>query len=98
MPQSYPAGVSKGVHCMHRFLTVYDRHGDDDGEGTLQPEWEINRKDLVLLNKVGDGEYGTVYRAKWLGSSVAVKVLKGSDAVGLGDLRWAFSHSSPSTV
>ncbi|KAK9786069.1 hypothetical protein WJX73_002690 [Symbiochloris irregularis] len=74
--------------ALARYHSVYDRFcKDGDDDDGLQPEWEINRDELELLNQVGTGEYGTVYRAKWLGSIVAVKVLKGCDAVTLGDLR-----------
>lgn len=37
--------------------------------------------------QVGEGEFGIVYKAKYLGTMVAVKVLKNNDAVALGDFR-----------
>ena len=41
--------------------------------------------------QVGKGEFGTVHLAKWLGATVAVKVLKGCDSVALGDFRCALA-------
>ena len=75
------------IYLGYRYLTVYDRPCHEEGQASLQPEWELDRKDLQILNQIGAGEFGTVHRAKWLGSLVAVKILKGSDAVALGDLR-----------
>ncbi|BDA49507.1 Integrin-linked protein kinase 1 [Coccomyxa sp. Obi] len=59
----------------------------DDGDEALQPEWEIDPKDLQILEKVGEGEFGTVHKAKWYGTIVAVKILRRSDAVAVGDFR-----------
>lgn len=59
----------------------------DDQDEALQPEWEIDPKDLQILEKVGEGEFGTVHRAKWYGTIVAVKILRRSDAVAVGDFR-----------
>jgi Ca2+-binding EF-hand superfamily protein/tRNA A-37 threonylcarbamoyl transferase component Bud32 len=39
-------------------------------------EWEVHFDDLALGKQIGDGVYGTVYIAKWKGSTVAAKVLK----------------------
>jgi hypothetical protein len=36
---------------------------------------------------VGEGEFGTVYKAQYLGTTVAVKVLKDDNAVAIGDFR-----------
>ena len=36
---------------------------------------------------MGEGEFGTVHRAKWYGTVVAVKILRRSDAVAVGDFR-----------
>ncbi|XP_030489676.2 serine/threonine-protein kinase CTR1 isoform X2 [Cannabis sativa] len=36
-------------------------------------------RELALEEKIGSGSFGTVYRAKWRGSDVAVKVLKEQD-------------------
>ena len=35
----------------------------------------------------GEGEFGVVYKARWHGSLVAVKVLKDMNAMALGDFR-----------
>ncbi|KAK9904893.1 hypothetical protein WJX75_005037 [Coccomyxa subellipsoidea] len=67
-------------------LSGFVRMWDDDDEA-LQPEWEIDPKDLQILEKVGEGEFGTVHKAKWYGTIVAVKILRRSDAVAVGDFR-----------
>ena len=36
--------------------------------------WVINYKQLQIEKKIGTGTYGMVYRAKWKGVDVAVKV------------------------
>lgn len=41
-----------------------------------------------MQEKVGEGEFGIVYKAKYFGTTVAVKVLKDQDAVALGDFRY----------
>eukprot|EP00877_Chromochloris_zofingiensis_P012895 jgi/Chrzof1/785/Cz01g28220.t1 len=51
------------------------------------PEWELNPKELKLVERIGGGEFGEVYKAKWHGSYVAAKVLKRSDEIALGDFR-----------
>ena len=51
------------------------------------PEWEVNPKELKLVERIGSGEFGEVYKAKWHGSYVAAKVLKRSDEIALGDFR-----------
>ncbi|KAI8477395.1 MAG: protein kinase [Monoraphidium minutum] len=55
--------------------------------GELDPEWEVDPKKLQFEDKVGEGEFGIVYRATYLGTPVAVKVLKDNNAVALGDFR-----------
>jgi len=52
----------------------------------------------VSCAQVGEGEFGTVHRAKWYGTIVAVKILRRSDAVAVGDFRYLSSSSlSPAT-
>lgn len=41
----------------------------------------------MLCAQVGEGEFGTVYKAQYLGTTVAVKVLKDDNAVAIGDFR-----------
>lgn len=43
--------------------------------------------ELQLIDKIGSGEFGDVYKAKWHGSYVAAKLLKRSDEIALGDFR-----------
>ena len=35
--------------------------------------WEINPVDIKYLNRIGQGNFGEVWRANWLGTIVAVK-------------------------
>ncbi|CAM6084867.1 unnamed protein product [Calypogeia fissa] len=42
-------------------------------------EWEIRWEDLIMKERVGAGSFGTVHRADWQGSDVAVKVLMEQD-------------------
>eukprot|EP00798_Chlamydomonas_sp_ICE-L_P006021 gene6021-5329_t len=51
------------------------------------PEWEIDPNDLTLMEKIGEGEFGIVHKARWHGTIVAVKILKETGAVALGDFR-----------
>ena len=37
---------------------------------------QIPRGDVQLANTLGEGAFGTVYKGKWRGTWVAVKVLK----------------------
>lgn len=37
--------------------------------------WEIEANEVMLLNRIGSGSFGTVYKGKWHGD-VAVKILK----------------------
>nr|XP_027203646.1 probable serine/threonine-protein kinase tsuA [Dermatophagoides pteronyssinus] len=41
-------------------------------------EWEINRTDIIMKQKLGGGQYGDVYEARWrkYNMTVAVKTLK----------------------
>lgn len=42
--------------------------------GEYDPEWEIDMNSLKIMDKIGEGEFGTVFKAKWQGTLVAVKV------------------------
>jgi len=54
---------------------------------TLDTDWEIEPTTLELGDKLGEGEFGVVYRALWHGTAVAAKVLKASSDIALGDFR-----------
>ena len=73
-------------HIFCRYVRVYDKL-------QLQPEYEINPDELQLVEKVGEGEFGSVHRGTWNKTTVAIKVLRRSDAVALGDFRWPFKYS-----
>ncbi|KAI7841021.1 hypothetical protein COHA_005249 [Chlorella ohadii] len=53
----------------------------------FDPEWEIDPSSLEIMEKLGEGEFGVVHRAKWYGTLVAAKILKGSNEIALGDFR-----------
>eukprot|EP00798_Chlamydomonas_sp_ICE-L_P018139 gene18139-24579_t len=55
------------------------------------PEWEVNPSELTVLENIGSGEFGEVFRCKWHGSYVAAKVLKRCDRIALGDFRTEIS-------
>lgn len=38
-------------------------------------EWDIPFEDIIVMEKIGDGRFGTVHRAQWHGA-VAIKILK----------------------
>ena len=68
----------------------------------MQPDYEIAPTDLALGDVLGEGEYGVVYRARWHGAPVAVKVLKSSDAIPVeefaAELAMLLSIHHPNTV
>ena len=45
------------------------------GSSTVLPEWEIPLSTLKLITEVGAGAYGKVFKGKWRGAVVAVKML-----------------------
>ena len=59
--------------------------------GEFQPGWEIDRRDLIFAEKIGEGEFGVVHKAMWHGTYVAVKVLKQSTAVAFEDFKTELS-------
>ena len=62
-----------------------------DVEFGIEAEWEIKASELTVLNKLGEGEFGEVFKAKYHGTFVAVKQLKSSDQIALGDFRTEMS-------
>lgn len=50
-------------------------------------DWELDQQDISIREKLGEGEFGVVHRAKWFGSVVAAKVLKGSSEIAVNDFR-----------
>jgi Protein tyrosine and serine/threonine kinase len=58
-----------------------------DLEFGIEAEWEIHASELKVLNKLGEGEFGEVFKARYHGTFVAVKQLKSSDQIAMGDFR-----------
>ena len=58
----------------------------------------VSHPDTPACMQVGQGEFGTVHLGSWLGATVAIKVLKGSTAVAVGDFRRALSRMHPRSV
>lgn len=50
-------------------------------------DWEVNPENIILGQVIGKGEFGTVYKATWHNSVVAIKVLNSSSEVAKGELR-----------
>eukprot|EP00884_Botryococcus_braunii_P011890 jgi/Botrbrau1/20701/Bobra.0058s0030.1 len=50
-------------------------------------EWEINRAEITLGRKVGQGRFGRVFKATWLGTTVAVKQLRYISDAALRDYK-----------
>ena len=46
-------------------------------------EWEIKWKEIRLLEKVGEGSFGEVFRSVWLGTTVAVKTMRAESSNAL---------------
>lgn len=59
--------------------------------GEFLPEWEIDRADIVILDKIGEGEFGVVHKALWHGTYLAVKILKQSTDIALADFKTELS-------
>ncbi|KAK9810142.1 hypothetical protein WJX72_005510 [[Myrmecia] bisecta] len=53
----------------------------------LEPDWEADPADLIIQDKLGEGEFGIVHKASWHGTAVAAKILKASNDIALGDFR-----------
>jgi len=53
----------------------------------FDPEWEMDPSNLVIMEKLGEGEFGVVHKAKWFGTLVAAKILKASSEIAVGDFR-----------
>ena len=41
----------------------------------------------MVITHVGEGEFGVVHKARWHGTIVAVKILKDTGAVAIGDFK-----------
>eukprot|EP00798_Chlamydomonas_sp_ICE-L_P028052 gene28052-31154_t len=51
------------------------------------PDWEIDPSQLRMHEVIGEGEFGIVHKASWYGTLVAVKILKDTSSVAIGDFR-----------
>eukprot|EP00873_Tetraselmis_striata_P037855 jgi/Tetstr1/458119/TSEL_004287.t1 len=75
-----------------RLVPMEQSHLADHGTRMLIMEpnydaWEIDPSELLLQHKLGEGEFGVVHKAYFHGTEVAVKVLKVSTGIALGDFR-----------
>ena len=43
---------------------------------TLRSEFDINFSELKIEKKISEGSYGKIYRGRWRGTIVALKILK----------------------
>mmetsp|Transcript_4252 Transcript_4252/g.11981 ORF Transcript_4252/g.11981 Transcript_4252/m.11981 type:complete len:445 (+) Transcript_4252:221-1555(+) len=57
------------------------------GNFEAEVEWEMDPDTIKMEKVIGKGEFGTVWKAKWHDSTVAVKVLNSSSEVAKGELR-----------
>jgi len=53
----------------------------------FDPEWEMDPSNLLIMEKLGEGEFGVVHKARWFGTLVAAKILKASSEIAVGDFR-----------
>ena len=54
----------------------FDRSPDTRSSRALNPQVEIDFKELVLEKQISEGGYGLIYRGRWRETVVAVKMLK----------------------
>lgn len=82
------AGSSSAPHVSHLMnggpnskITSRDRSVSlwEHRTRVSQFHWEIAPSSLKVFETLGRGAFGTVYRAKWMGTEVAVKLLDSSD-------------------
>ncbi|KAH3756853.1 protein kinase [Pelomyxa schiedti] len=55
------------------------RRVDQLARGGQKPNWQIEYSEIELLNQIGEGGFGKVFRGRWRGTEVAVKTLKGGE-------------------
>ena len=55
-------------------------------------EWEINTDELEMAETLGTGGYGEVFRAKWRGTEVAVKMMSARDSLLTKDMQRNFAE------
>lgn len=83
-----------GTTCLLQHVDLYHDKVLTTHNAALQSQWccrtfalKLHRKQQHSLHLPGEGEFGVVHKAVWNGTVVAAKVLKGSDAIALGDFR-----------
>ena len=54
---------------------------------SLSNEWEMDRREVTIQQRLGEGQYGVVSRGDWRGTPVAVKAFKGSDHITEGEFQ-----------
>ena len=82
-PQYVPQGAmllgqAVGPAAAHAYDQVQAAQGQTPraAHAETDMEWEIDNRDLVFGKMLGSGTFGDVYKGKWLGSDVAIKVLR----------------------
>jgi len=52
----------------------------------LANDWEMDRCEVTVQQRLGEGQFGVVSRGEWRGTPVAVKTFKGSDHIAVGEI------------
>lgn len=64
-------GIGTPIQTSAERLLEQERGLNRSGSGGMLHPWQIREKDIVILNKMGSGAYGAVFRGKWRNQSVA---------------------------
>jgi len=52
----------------------------------LANDWEMDRREVTVKQRLGEGQFGIVNCGEWRGTPVAVKTFKGSDLITEGEI------------
>lgn len=70
--------MATGQHALSAKEQAPSAPGDSALGHSHAAEWEISPDELTLAAVLGEGEFGMVYKGKWNGTPVAIKVCSGS--------------------
>ena len=73
--------MATGQHARSAKEQAPSAPSDSALENSNAAEWEISPDELTLAAVLGEGEFGMVYKGKWNGTPVAIKVCSGSFTV-----------------